>query len=51
MTKKPGRPMTRLIEPIPATPEEVAAAICRDATIRQSLGPPPPTTDKRKPKR
>ena len=40
MPKKPGRPMTRLIEPIQATPEDVAAAICRaaDGKIRQSLG-------------
>ena len=40
MTKKSGRPVTRLIEPIPATPEDVAAAICcaADGKIRQSLG-------------
>ena len=41
MAKKPGRPMTRLFDPIQATPEDVAAAICRaaDGKIRQSLGP------------
>ena len=39
MTKKPGRPVTnRIVNTIPATGEEIAAAICRDATIRQSLG-------------
>ena len=39
MPKKPGRPVTnRIVNTIPATGEEIAAAICRDATIRQSLG-------------
>ena len=39
MTKKPGRPMTnQIVNTIPATGEEIAAAICRDATIRQSVG-------------
>ena len=39
MTKKPGRPVTnRIINTIPATGEEIAEAICRDATIRQSVG-------------
>ena len=52
MPKKPGRPMTRLIEPIQATAEEVVVAICRAAEgkIRQSLESKP-HTDKRNPKR
>ena len=41
MPKKPGRPVTnRIVNTIPATGEEIAAAICvaADGTIRQSLG-------------
>ena len=41
MPKKPGRPVTnRIVNTIPATGEEIAAAICvaADGKIRQSLG-------------
>ncbi len=41
MLKKPGRPVTnRIVNTIPATGEEIAAAICvaADGKIRQSLG-------------
>ena len=31
---KPGRPMTNIIEPIPASMEEIAKAICRDADTK-----------------
>ena len=34
MKNKPGRPMTRLIKPIPATPEEVVRAIYAGRTTR-----------------
>ncbi len=48
MTKKPGRPVTnRIVNTIPATGEEIAAAICRDATIRQSLGQGQPSAASR----
>ena len=31
---KPGRPITRVIEPIPASLEDIAKAICQDADAR-----------------
>ena len=34
VTKRPGRPVTRTIEPIPASLDDKATAICRDADAK-----------------